>query len=81
MKKFVERGSGVLSPEPTLYVDIVEPLGYKAKEKNDVYLQEYAKMINKFTKEFIDDYCDSDGKIEWGKIVKLNAGFKKSTRG
>ena len=33
-------------------------------------------MINKFTQEFIQDYCNSDGDIEWEKIVRLNAAIK-----
>lgn len=71
----------LISGEPTLFVDIVEPLGYKAKIKNDAYQQEYARMINKLTNEFITEYCDEDGNIDWEKIVKLNAGIKiKKTR-
>ena len=38
-------------------------------------------MINKLTNEFITEYCDEDGNIDWEKIVKLNAGIKiKKTR-
>ena len=35
-------------------------------------------MINKFTQEFIRDYCNADGDIEWEKIVRLNAAIKSS---
>lgn len=66
----------LISGEPTMFVDIVEPLGYKAKEKNEEYAEEYCRMINKFTKEFISEYCDSDGNIEWDKIVRMNAAIK-----
>lgn len=66
----------LISDEPTLYIDIIEPLGYKAKEKNDAYILEYSQMINKFTGEFIREYCCEDGKIDWEKIVKLNAAIK-----
>ena len=34
-------------------------------------------MINKFTKEFIADYCNDKGDINWDKIVRLNAGIKQ----
>lgn len=67
----------LISGERTLFVDIVEPLGYKAKEKNDEYLLEYGRMINKFTKEFIAEYCDKDNNIDWDKIVRLNAAIKQ----
>ena len=33
-------------------------------------------MINKFTQEFIHDYCNDNGDIEWEKIVRLNAAVK-----
>ncbi len=60
-----------------LYTDIIEPLGYQAREKNDVFLESYAKMINKFTKEFSNDFCDNTGQILWQKLVEFNSGMKK----
>ena len=67
----------MISGEPTLFVDIVEPLGFKAKEKNEEYYQEYGRMINKFTQEFIAEYCDPEGNINWDKIVRMNAAIKQ----
>ena len=66
----------LISGEPTLFVDIIEPLGFKAKEKNDEYYLEYCKMINKFTKDFLANYCNPDDTINWDKIVRLNAAIK-----
>jgi hypothetical protein len=62
---------------PTLFIDIIEPLGHKAKEKNNDFIESYSQMINKFTKEFTQDYCKNDGSIDWEKIVKLNSGIKE----
>jgi hypothetical protein len=59
-----------------IYTDIIEPLGHKAKERNDDYMQKYSQMINKFTKEFIELFCDNSGNIEWEKLVKFNSGKK-----
>lgn len=67
----------LISGEPTLFVDIVEPLGFKAKEKNEEYYKEYGRMINKLTQEFIAEYCDQEGNINWDKIVRLNAAIKQ----
>jgi len=55
---------------------IIEPLGYKAKEKNEDFNIEYAKVINKFSREFLNTYFLEDGSIDWIKIVKLNSGNK-----
>jgi hypothetical protein len=64
-----------ISGNDQLYVDIIEPLGHKAKEKNDVFLEEYGRLINNFEAEFLKDYCPN-GIIDWVKIVKLNSGNK-----
>jgi hypothetical protein len=66
-----------ISGKPTLFTEIIEPLGYKAKEKNDEFLKSYSQMINKFTKEFIDDFCFDNGKIDWEKLVKYNSEKKQ----
>ena len=71
-----EKFWSLISGEPTLFVDIVEPLGYKAKQKNDEYYEEYIAMVAKFTRQFVLEYCNEDGRINWEKIVRLNAAIK-----
>lgn len=63
-----------ISGETNLYTDIIEPIGHKAKEKNDDFIKSYSQMINKFTKEFTNEYCNDDGSIDWEKIVRFNSG-------
>ncbi|WP_299983168.1 PmeII family type II restriction endonuclease [Desulfobacula sp.] len=65
-----------VSGNANLYTEIVEPLGHKAKEKNDQFYIEYAKVINKFSMEFMGMFCDSSGEILWEKVVKFNSGIK-----
>ena len=62
-----------ISGDKDLYTDIIEPLGHQAKEKNEQFMQEYAKVINKFTYEFIEEFCNTDGNILWEEIVKFNS--------
>ena len=38
-----------ISGANNLYTDIIEPLGHRAKEKNEQFSLEYAKVLNKFT--------------------------------
>lgn len=66
-----------ISGSKDLYIEIIEPLGHRAKEKNDKFLEEYSKIINKFTFEFGKNYC-VDGKIDWSALVKFNSSMKKS---
>ncbi len=68
-QKFWEFVSG----DRNLYIEIIEPLGHKAKEKNDDFMKSYSQMINKFTKEFANEYCDNDGNIDWQKLVEFNS--------
>ena len=63
-----------ISGNENLYTNIIEPLGHKAKEKNERFSEEYAKVINRFTREFATEYCDKDGAILWEKLVKFNSG-------
>ena len=65
-----------ISGDSDLFTEIVEPLGHKAKEKNDVFMEAYSQVINKFTKEFADTYCKEDGKIDWEKLVRFNSEKK-----
>ncbi len=65
-----------ISGDKNLYTDIVEPLGYKAKEKNEKFTNAYSNMINKFTFEFSKDFCDDNGAIDWNKLVMFNSSKK-----
>lgn len=62
-----------ISGDKNLYINIIEPLGYKAKEKNDEFINSYSQMINKFTKEFTIEFCKESGEIDWEKLVKYNS--------
>ena len=66
-----------ISGDGDLYTDIIEPLGHRAKEKNEQFNLEYAKVFNRFTGEFITEFCDANGSIRWEDIVKLNSGSTK----
>ena len=62
-----------ISGDDNLYTDIIEPLGHQAKEKNKQFMKEYAKVVNKFTAEFVGKYCDAEGNMLWKEIVKFNS--------
>lgn len=64
----------LISVNKHLYTDIIEPIGYRAKEHNEAYLLEKSKVINRFTKLFIDRFCDDSGAIDWVKLVEFNSG-------
>jgi hypothetical protein len=63
----------LISENENLYTDIIEPIGYRAKEHNDIFLVEKGKVINRFTKQFMDLYCAENGAIDWIKLVEFNS--------
>ncbi|MDY6874253.1 MAG: hypothetical protein SVR81_09860, partial [Chloroflexota bacterium] len=49
-------------------------IGYKAKEHNDAFYVEKGRVINQFTKLFLNQYCFPNGMINWDKLVEFNSG-------
>lgn len=64
-----------ISGNSSLYTDMIEPLGHKAKERNDDFLSSYSKRINMFTLEFGKMFCDSSGVIDWKRLVEFNSSM------
>lgn len=67
----------LISGNDSMYQDIIEPLGHRAKERNEEFGKEYAKVANRFTAEFLRNYCLDDGAIDWVKIVAFNSATIK----
>jgi hypothetical protein len=64
----------LISENMDLYTDIIEPIGFRAKEHNEAFILEKAQVQNRFTKSFIDRFCDEKGGIDWVKLVEYNSG-------
>lgn len=62
-----------MSGDDQLYTTIIEPLGHRAKERNEEFLVEYGKVITRFSVEFAKDFCLPDGTILWEKLVRFNS--------
>lgn len=60
-----------------MYTEIIEPLGHQAKKRNEDFSCEYDKVLNRFQREFLNEYCDESGAISWPKIVAFNAARDK----
>ncbi len=62
-----------ISGESELFTEIIEPLGHQSKEQNDELVKSYSQMVNKFTREFANEFCQDNGEIDWEKLVKFNS--------
>jgi len=65
----------LISENPDLYTDIVEPIGHRAEEHNENFLIERKKIIGRFSHEIHEKFYDSNtGLIDWVELVKFNSG-------
>ena len=62
-----------ISGNSELFIEIIEPLGFKAPEKNQAFEISYAQTINKFTRQFSNEFCFENGSIDWEKLVRFNS--------
>jgi hypothetical protein len=63
-----------ISGNSDLYLKIIKPLEYSAREKNEEFQKEYAQIVNKFTIEFSEKFV-VNGKINWDALVKFNSSI------
>lgn len=63
-----------ISGNKELYKDIVEPIGYRAKEHNEAYEKALANVSNQLTYQFIHVFCEPDGSIDWTRLVEATCG-------
>ena len=65
-----------ISGSDQLYVEIIEPLGHKARQKNEEFLEEYPRILNKSPLEFSQRFCVA-GSIDWESLVAFNSAVSK----
>ncbi|MBN2289634.1 MAG: cytosolic protein, partial [Candidatus Glassbacteria bacterium] len=63
----------LISNNKSLYIDIIEPLGFEAKKHNDTFIEKKDAIINILSNELIENFCDN-GRINWKKLVEYNSG-------
>jgi len=63
----------LISENENLYTQIIEPLGYKAREHNEDFKKRNEQIENQFTQEFLKNFCEN-GVIDWKKLVEFNSG-------
>ncbi len=66
-----------LTGEKDCYLKIIEAMQDLPVRHKDRFNEEWAKAKNRFAKEFITDFCDEDGAINWNKLLEFNSGSKK----
>lgn len=61
-----------ISGDENLYLEMIKPLGQKAKEKDEQFEEEYARKVNEMTQQMLNEFCEN-GLINWEMLVQYNS--------
>ncbi|MCS7061015.1 MAG: PmeII family type II restriction endonuclease [Anaerolineae bacterium] len=61
-----------ITGQDDFYLKIIEPLGYRAKEKNQQFLEAFARVRDQFVEELLRDFCNGY-RINWARLVQYNS--------
>lgn len=62
-----------LTGDPDFYLKIVRLMKDHPEQQRKVYLEEWAKAVNRFTRELLNEFAGEDGALDWEKIVRFNS--------
>lgn len=63
----------LISGEPLLYQEIIDPLGHEARQRNEEFEEAFGRLHTRFTVQFVQDFCCPDASIDWEKLVAMNS--------
>jgi hypothetical protein len=63
-----------ISGDPDCYLKIMQLMGDLPNEHLTRYREEYEKALNRFTRDFLNDFATTDGEIDWDKLLIFNSG-------
>lgn len=70
----------LISGDANLYTELIQPLSHEAEEKNNEFKMSYGNLINRLTKEFLEDFCDENGAIDWSKLIIFNSSSEEKIK-
>ncbi len=59
----------LISDDPCMYSEIIEPLGHRAEEHAKRFKEERDAISNRLIREFTIKFCNEAGEIDWKQIV------------
>ena len=63
----------LISGDSGFYQRIIEPLGHKAKQRNQEFSDHYGAVVNRFSNAFWATFCTADGSIDWPRLVAFSS--------
>ena len=62
-----------ISGDPDFYLTIMALMQDRPEQHRAAYTEAYAAAVNRFTKEFVEQFCHDDGSIDWEKLAQFNS--------
>lgn len=69
-----------ITGDSDFYLKIIRLMKSKPQEHAIEYKRAWDKAVNRFTKEFIADFCSPDGDINWERVTEFNSGILVSKK-
>lgn len=64
-----------ITGDPDFYLKLVRLMRDEPGKHRIIYKKAWGRAVNRFTAEFIKDFCNKDGSINWEKFVEFNSGM------
>jgi len=61
--------------DPDFYLKLIRLMREYPAQHRAQYQVERDKAVNRFTREFLEDFAAADGAIDWEKLVTFNSGM------
>lgn len=68
-----------ITGQEDFYLKMIEPLGHRAKERNQRFLEAFDDVLNRFVEEFLRDFCNGY-RIDWERLVMYNSAAGRQKR-
>lgn len=69
-----------ITGEPDFYLKIIRLMKDKPQKHLPEFQNAWGAAVNKFTKEFVEEFCYDDGSINWDKLTEFNSGIPRRMR-
>jgi hypothetical protein len=66
----------LISGENDLYKELIVPIGHDAKKHNEAFKESYDALLNRLTKEFLNEFSTASGEINWEKLIIYNSSWQ-----
>ena len=69
-----------ITGDPDFYLKIIRVMKERPAIHKVAFLEAWGKAVNRFTREFTEEFCAEDGGIKWEALVEFNGGKERPTK-